>query len=474
MNREITLKNRMLKSALTMLLSICMLATMGVATVFADDTEMQAEEQAEAIPAAEEQAEAVPAEEEQEEPEAEAAVAEELDEPVLLLGAAPGDDSEEEEEPEVVEPVDLAKADVDGIEKKYVYTGKAIKPEALVTATTEDDKMIVLEEGVDYTVRYTDASGKAVTPVNAGTYKVVFKAAGAECVGTVSVSFEIFMPDGWNKVDGTSYYFKNGVKVKSGWVKDAKGWSWLDGKGKAVKSKWVKIRGQWYYLKANGYRADEEWAKDRAGWMWMNANGQITRSKWIKDGGQWYYLKKNGYMAASEWTKDSKGWMWMNASGRITTNKWIKYRGEWYYLKSNGYMAANEWARDSRSSYWMNSNGRIGSNKLGCPYVWGAAGPNAFDCSGFTMYMMRQRGIYLPHNAAGQYYALSSKNIGTNWHNAKSGDLVFYSYGGPGSSHHVGIYVGNGQVMHASSSHGKVVITNINYSNGHIAAICRP
>ena len=65
MNREITLKNRMLKSVLTLLLSICMLATMGVATVFADDTEMPAEDQAGATSAEED-----------------------MDEPVL--GAAPG------------------------------------------------------------------------------------------------------------------------------------------------------------------------------------------------------------------------------------------------------------------------------------------------------------------------------------------------------------------------------------------------
>lgn len=115
-----------------------------------------------------------------------------------------------------------------------------------------------------------------------------------------------------------------------------------------------------------------------------------------------------------------------------------------------------------------------GKSKLGCPYVWGACGPNAFDCSGFVMWVMRQHGISLPHNAASQYYALSSKNIGTNWRNAKPGDIVFYSYGGPGSSHHVGLYAGNGKLMHASSSHGRVVITSVTYTNGHIAAICRP
>jgi cell wall-associated NlpC family hydrolase len=81
----------------------------------------------------------------------------------------------------------------------------------------------------------------------------------------------------------------------------------------------------------------------------------------------------------------------------------------------------------------------------------------------------------LPTNSSspeGLYEEVGS-NLVSSVDDLSYGDLVFYSYGGryPG---HVGIYVGNGQLMHASSSRGRVVVTSVTYTNGHIAAICRP
>ena len=79
--------------------------------------------------------------------------------------------------------------------------------------------------------------------------------------------------------------------------------------------------------------------------------------------------------------------------------------------------------------------------QLGDPYVYGASGPNAFDCSGLTMYAWRAAGVYLPHSAAAQY--------GYGRHVSRSelqpGDLVFFY--SPIS--HVGIYIGGGRVIHA-------------------------
>ncbi len=99
---------------------------------------------------------------------------------------------------------------------------------------------------------------------------------------------------------------------------------------------------------------------------------------------------------------------------------------------------------------------------LGTPYVYGGSSPYGFDCSGFTMYVFSQFGYSLPHGASGQMgcgTAVSRSEL-------QAGDLVFFydpSYGGGGvSATHVGIYVGGGQFIHASSYGGGVCYSDLN------------
>jgi cell wall-associated NlpC family hydrolase len=86
--------------------------------------------------------------------------------------------------------------------------------------------------------------------------------------------------------------------------------------------------------------------------------------------------------------------------------------------------------------------------QLGKPYVWAADGPGSFDCSGLTMYAWGRAGVSLPHSSGMQI------NSGTRVARSelKPGDLVFY--GSP--IHHVAMYVGGGQVIHAPQA-GDVV-----------------
>jgi len=85
---------------------------------------------------------------------------------------------------------------------------------------------------------------------------------------------------------------------------------------------------------------------------------------------------------------------------------------------------------------------------LGSPYAWGAAGPNAFDCSGLTMYAWAAAGVSLPHSSGMQMGSGTPVSASA----LAPGDLVFY--GSP--VHHVAIYVGAGQVIHAPQT-GDVV-----------------
>lgn len=97
---------------------------------------------------------------------------------------------------------------------------------------------------------------------------------------------------------------------------------------------------------------------------------------------------------------------------------------------------------------------------LGVRYVYGGASPSGFDCSGFTMYMYKQLGYNLPHTATGQWQS----GIGTRVYSIgelQPGDLVFFndpSRNAGKACSHAGIYIGNGQHIHASSARGGSVI----------------
>ena len=92
--------------------------------------------------------------------------------------------------------------------------------------------------------------------------------------------------------------------------------------------------------------------------------------------------------------------------------------------------------------------------QVGDSYVYGAAGPDSFDCSGLTMMAWAQAGVSLPHSASSQMGSgpsVSSSDL-------QPGDLVFYY--SPVS--HVGIYIGNGQIVHAANPDTDVQITGVN------------
>ena len=80
-------------------------------------------------------------------------------------------------------------------------------------------------------------------------------------------------------------------------------------------------------------------------------------------------------------------------------------------------------------------------SRLGAPYVWGAAGPDSFDCSGLTMWAWAHAGVSLPHFSGAQY----SSTTHIPMSDLQPGDLVFFS----DPSEHVAMYIGNGQIIEA-------------------------
>ncbi|WP_042277654.1 C40 family peptidase [[Clostridium] dakarense] len=99
--------------------------------------------------------------------------------------------------------------------------------------------------------------------------------------------------------------------------------------------------------------------------------------------------------------------------------------------------------------------------KIGSPYVWGAEGPNSFDCSGLTSYVYKQAaGISLPRSSSAQ--AGYGKTVSKS--NLQPGDLVFFTTNGTGNVSHVGIYIGGGNMIHSPKPGQSVHVTSINSS----------
>ena len=96
---------------------------------------------------------------------------------------------------------------------------------------------------------------------------------------------------------------------------------------------------------------------------------------------------------------------------------------------------------------------------IGVPYVWGGESPSGFDCSGLVQYVFQVHGIRLNRTTDTQY----KHGTYVSKSNLKPGDLVFFQNTYRAGISHVGIYIGNGKFIHASSSKG-VTISDLSSS----------
>lgn len=98
---------------------------------------------------------------------------------------------------------------------------------------------------------------------------------------------------------------------------------------------------------------------------------------------------------------------------------------------------------------------RVACQQVGDPYVWGAAGPDAFDCSGLTQYAYKAAGISLTHFTGAQW----NEGRPVSRTDARPGDLIFFY----SDLHHMGLYLGNNLMVHAPRAGKPVNVLSINY-----------
>lgn len=121
-------------------------------------------------------------------------------------------------------------------------------------------------------------------------------------------------------------------------------------------------------------------------------------------------------------------------------------------LAAGGLLVAAPSAAEYQQGYQASSTALAAvdhaRSRIGTPYRYGATGPNAFDCSGLAQWAYRQVEVYLPRTT----YDQIGSGIQVSRSELRPGDLVFF-YSGPS---HVGIYTGNGHMVHAPNSNRSV------------------
>jgi cell wall-associated NlpC family hydrolase len=100
----------------------------------------------------------------------------------------------------------------------------------------------------------------------------------------------------------------------------------------------------------------------------------------------------------------------------------------------------------------------VAEAQIGKPYVWGAAGPNSFDCSGLVMYAYAHVGVSIDHFTGDQW----NEGAHLSRDQLQPGDLVFFAYdtSNPATIHHVGMYIGNGEMVEAPHTGANVQISS--------------
>ncbi len=138
------------------------------------------------------------------------------------------------------------------------------------------------------------------------------------------------------------------------------------------------------------------------------------------------------------------------------------------YQKSNGLVADGIVGRWTAREIKVDTIIATAKQYLGVPYVWGGVSPSGFDCSGFTHYVFLKNDIIIQRTSKAQY----NEGDWVQRSQLRPGDLVFFTTYAPGPSH-VGIYLGGGKFIHASSGAGKIIISDLGntyYSSHYIGA----
>lgn len=257
--------------------------------------------------------------------------------------------------------------------------------------------------------------------------------------------------NGFVKEGNKTFYYKNGNKVK-GWVEANGEKYYFMNSFEMAQSRYRTIGGVDYYFKADGTLAANEVVKTTDGIFRFDANGKKVENEKYAEVVDCDFLT---IRAASNAKAEEKG--------KLNPGTLIKITGEangWNRIETLD--GEKGWVSSDYLNYNIPVNEKVqkvisvAKAQMGKPYRWGATGPNSFDCSGLMQYAFKNgAGVSLPRVSRDQ------ANVGKKVSKAElqPGDLVFFAKGG--RIHHVGMYLGNDQYIHAPQTGDVVKISKL-------------
>ena len=283
---------------------------------------------------------------------------------------------------------------------------------------------------------------------------------------TNNSSPDLAIKSGWVKSDNKQYFYENNIK-KIGWLNDAGKTYYLDLNGE-LQIGWLKHNDKWYFSNNSGeiqygwtpivdkLHYFNETGEMLTGWIslddknyFTNENGEL-QTGWLNLYDKWYFLNNTGEKQTGWITIEDKKYF-LNPSGERQIG-WVNFNEKWCYFYETGEIAIDtriDGKLIDKDGYYipnLNSQNQMHTlldeayKHLGKPYRWGASGPNAFDCSGLTSYVYKQA---LGITIGGSTYSQIAYGNEVSFEELQPGDLIFPDSG------HVGIYIGNGQMIHA-------------------------
>lgn len=257
--------------------------------------------------------------------------------------------------------------------------------------------------------------------------------------------------NGFVKEGNKTYYYKNGNKVK-GWVEANGEKYYFMNNFEMAQSRYRTIKDVDYFFKADGSLAANEVVKTTDGIFRFNSDGTKVANEKYAEVVNCDFLTVR---AASNAKAEEKG--------KLNPGTLIKITGEangWNRIETAD--GEKGWVNADYLNYNEPVNAKVqkvisvAKAQMGKPYRWGATGPSSFDCSGLMQYAYKNgAGVSLPRVSRDQ--ATVGKKVSKA--ELQPGDLVFFAKGG--RIHHVGMYLGNDQYIHAPQTGDVVKISKL-------------